>query len=109
MNLYNDESLIQQLPGFKNNYTTVNGVNLHYATGGQGSPLVLIPGWPQTWWSYRKIMPILAEKHSLIVVDLRGMGSSEKPLDGYTKKKYGPGYSIVNCTFGIQKNKYCRS
>lgn len=103
MNLYNDESLIQQLPGFKNNYTTVNGVNLHYVTGGQGSPLVLIPGWPQTWWSYRKIMPILAEKHSLIVVDLRGMGSSEKPLDGYTKKNMAQDIQLLIAHLGHKK------
>ncbi|MFD2941815.1 alpha/beta fold hydrolase [Flavobacterium notoginsengisoli] len=103
MNFYSDESLIQQLPGFKNNYTTVNGVNLHYVTGGQGSPLVLIPGWPQTWWSYRKIMPILAEKHSLIVVDLRGMGSSEKPLDGYTKKYMAQDIQSLITHLGHQK------
>ncbi len=83
---YNDEALLQHLPGFINNYQLVNGTKIHYVTGGTGKPLVLIPGWPQTWWSYHKIMPILAEKYSLIVIDLRGMGSSDKPLNGYTKK-----------------------
>lgn len=85
-NAYNDDTLVQKLPGFTNNYQLVNGINIHYVTGGQGEPLVLIPGWPQTWWSYRKIMPILAKKYSLIVIDLRGMGSSDKPLEGYSKK-----------------------
>ncbi|KUJ59553.1 alpha/beta hydrolase [Flavobacteriaceae bacterium CRH] len=83
---YNDDALVKQLSGFKNNYQLANGIKIHYVTGGQGEPLVLIPGWPQTWWSYRKIMPILAKKYSLIVIDLRGMGSSEKPLEGYAKK-----------------------
>ncbi|MFH7000944.1 alpha/beta fold hydrolase [Flavobacterium bizetiae] len=103
MNLYSDESLIKQLPGFKNNYTTVNGVNLHYVTGGHGKPLVLIPGWPQTWWSYRKIMPILAEKYSLIVIDLRGMGSSGKPLDGYTKKNMAKDIQSLIAHLGHKK------
>lgn len=103
MNLYSDESLIQQLPGFKNNYTTVNEVNIHYVTGGHGSPLVLIPGWPETWWSYHKIMPILAEKHSLIVIDLRGMGSSEKPLEGYTKKNMAKDIHELITHLGHQK------
>ncbi|WP_231114833.1 alpha/beta fold hydrolase [Lentzea aerocolonigenes] len=74
------------LPGFKHNYAQVNGVRLHYVTGGRGEPLVLLPGWPQTWWEYSKIMPALATKFRVIVVDLRGMGGSSKPEGGYDKK-----------------------
>src|SRR5689334_23181364 len=74
------------LPGFKHNHAQVNGVRLHYVTGGRGEPLVLLPGWPQTWWEYHKIMPALAAKFRVIVVDLRGMGGSEKPEGGYDKK-----------------------
>ncbi|NKE61092.1 alpha/beta hydrolase [Lentzea sp. PSKA42] len=74
------------LPGFRHNYTEVNGVRLHYVTGGRGEPLVLLPGWPQTWWEYHKIMPALATKFRVIAVDLRGMGGSEKPQGGYDKK-----------------------
>ncbi|PIQ22330.1 MAG: alpha/beta hydrolase [Cytophagales bacterium CG18_big_fil_WC_8_21_14_2_50_42_9] len=54
--------------------------------GGQGQPLILINGYPETWWAYHKLMPILATKYRVIVVDLRGMGSSDKPLAGYDKK-----------------------
>ncbi|RAS70431.1 pimeloyl-ACP methyl ester carboxylesterase [Lentzea atacamensis] len=74
------------LPGFRHNYAQVNGVRLHYVTGGRGEPLVLLPGWPQTWWEYHKIMPALATKFRVIAVDLRGMGGSEKPQGGYDKK-----------------------
>lgn len=74
------------LPGFRHNYAHVNGVRLHYVTGGRGEPLVLLPGWPQTWWEYHKIMPALATKFRVIAVDLRGMGGSEKPQGGYDKK-----------------------
>lgn len=74
------------LPGFQHNYAQVNGVRLHYVTGGRGEPLVLLPGWPQTWWEYHKIMPALATKFRVIAVDLRGMGGSEKPQGGYDKK-----------------------
>lgn len=74
------------LPGFQHNYAQVNGVRLHYVTGGRGEPLVLLPGWPQTWWEYHKIMPALATRFRVIVVDLRGMGGSEKPQGGYDKK-----------------------
>ena len=79
-------TLVKSLPGFRNGYATVNGVRLHYVVGGKGEPLVLLPGWPETWWTFHKIMPALAEHYTVIVVDLRGMGASSKPADGYDKK-----------------------
>jgi pimeloyl-ACP methyl ester carboxylesterase len=74
------------LPGFRHNYAQVNGVRLHYVTGGRGEPLVLLPGWPQTWWEYHQIMPALATRFRVIAIDLRGMGGSDKPAGGYDKK-----------------------
>lgn len=58
----------------------------HYVIGGHGEPLVLLPGWPQTWWSFNKILPALAKHYTVIAVDLRGMGGSAKPAGGYDKK-----------------------
>jgi pimeloyl-ACP methyl ester carboxylesterase len=81
-----DAALVKSLPGFKNGYAEVDGVRLHYVVGGKGAPLVLLPGWPETWWTFHKIMPALAEQHTVIAVDLRGMGSSSRPADGYDKK-----------------------
>ncbi|MGI4865109.1 MAG: alpha/beta fold hydrolase [Janthinobacterium lividum] len=81
-----DEALIKSLPGFENQYVQVNGLKLHYVAGGKGQPLVLLPGWPQTWWSYHKVMPALAANYRVIVVDIRGMGTSDKPAAGYDKK-----------------------
>src|SRR5690349_14796827 len=73
-------------PRLTNGYTTVNGVRLHYVTAGSGDPVVLLPGWPRTWREFRKIIPALAATHRVIAVDLRGMGESAKPADGYDKK-----------------------
>ncbi|MFE4758193.1 alpha/beta fold hydrolase [Streptomyces mirabilis] len=72
--------------GFESRHAVVNGIDLHYVIGGQGDPLFLLGGWPQTWWQFHKIMPALAERHQVIAVDLRGMGSSGKPESGYDKK-----------------------
>ncbi len=85
---YTDEELIKSIPNFINNYTEVNGIKLHYVKGGggQGEPLILIPGYPETWWAYHKVMPFLAKKYCVIVLEMRGMGSSDKPADGYEKK-----------------------
>ncbi|MFD3722733.1 alpha/beta fold hydrolase [Streptomyces sp. NPDC058674] len=74
------------LEGFEHHYAEVNGTRLHYVSGGRGEPLVLLPGWPQTWWQFHKIMPVLAERYEVIAVDYRGMGDSAKPGGGYDKK-----------------------
>jgi hypothetical protein len=57
-----DAALVQKLPGFSNGNAVVNGVTLHYVRGGKGPPLVLLPGWPETWWEWHKLMPALDER-----------------------------------------------
>lgn len=81
-----DAALVASLPGFRQGFADVNGVRLHYVIGGEGEAVVLLPGWPETWWSYHKVMPALARNYRVIAVDIRGMGASSKPLDGYDKK-----------------------
>jgi pimeloyl-ACP methyl ester carboxylesterase len=83
---YSDDELIKHFPGFTNHYATVNGMQLHYVTGGSGMPLICLPGWPQTWYSYHPVARQLAKAYRVIIVDIRGMGSSEKPASGYDKK-----------------------
>ena len=100
---YLDSELVKQLPGFTSNYLTVNDVQLHYILGGQGMPLVLLPGWPQTWWSYHKIMPLLAESYQVIVVELRGMGGSDKPMAGYSKKGMANDVAALLDKLGIER------
>lgn len=65
-------------------YAHVHGLRLHYVTQGEGAPVLLIPGWPQTWYTWRHVMAALADNgYQAIAVDLPGMGLSDKPLDGY--------------------------
>ncbi|NEU70207.1 alpha/beta hydrolase [Spirosoma agri] len=100
---YVDSELVKRLPGFTSNYLMVNDVRLHYILGGQGKPLVLLPGWPQTWWSYHKIMPLLADRYQVIVVELRGMGSSDKPMAGYSKKEMAGDVAALLDKLGIER------
>nr|CEL20529.1 putative hydrolase [Kibdelosporangium sp. MJ126-NF4]CTQ89440.1 putative hydrolase [Kibdelosporangium sp. MJ126-NF4] len=81
----NDAQLAESL-GFRSEYADVNGTRLHYVIGGEGKPVVLLGGWPHTWWEFHKVMPPLAEHYRVIVVDLRGMNLSAKPEGGYDKK-----------------------
>jgi pimeloyl-ACP methyl ester carboxylesterase len=71
--------------GFDVRTADTNGVRLSVAVGGQGSLMVLLHGWPQTGRAWAKVMPALAEHHTVVVPDLRGAGSSERPASGYTK------------------------
>jgi pimeloyl-ACP methyl ester carboxylesterase len=73
-------------PAFEHHTARVNDVTLHYVICGQGEPVVLLHGWPQTWYEWRKIMPALAERYTVIAPDLRGLGDSSKPAGGYDKR-----------------------
>jgi pimeloyl-ACP methyl ester carboxylesterase len=72
--------------GFSERFAEVNGVRLHYFIGGKGSPVVLLHGYAQTSHMWLPIMPLLAQRHTVIVPDLRGAGRSAKPETGYDKK-----------------------
>ncbi|QTE39648.1 alpha/beta hydrolase [Mucilaginibacter gossypii] len=72
--------------GFKHQYATVNGVKIHYVTGGKGEPLLLIHGFGQNWYMWNRLLPELSKHFRVIAPDLRGVGESAKPADGYDKK-----------------------
>lgn len=98
-----DEALVRRIPGFESRFANVNGIRMHYVIGGSGTPLVLVPGHPETWWAYHKIMPALARGHRVIVVDIRGMGSSEAPAGGYDKKTMSEDIFQLVRGLGLQK------
>jgi pimeloyl-ACP methyl ester carboxylesterase len=71
---------------FAHHTADLGDVRLHYVTCGSGPPVVLLHGWPQTWWEWRHIMPPLAEHYTVIAPDMRGLGDSSCPPNGYDKK-----------------------
>ncbi|MYS92302.1 MULTISPECIES: alpha/beta fold hydrolase [Streptomyces] len=79
---------VPDLPaGFIDTFTSrtvkTTELTLHAVVSGDGPPLLLLPGWPQFWYSWRLVMPALAEHFTVIAPDLRGMGASDKPATGY--------------------------
>ncbi|WP_410585893.1 alpha/beta fold hydrolase [Amycolatopsis sp. lyj-23] len=68
---------------FTSRMVTLNGLRLHAVTGGDGPPLLLVGGWPQTWYAWREVLPALARRHTVVAVDPRGAGLSDRPEDGY--------------------------
>lgn len=71
--------------GATSRYATVNGVQLHYVIAGSGDPVLLLHGWPETWYAWRKVIPVLAARYTVIAPDMRGYGDSERPAGGYDK------------------------
>ena len=61
----------------------VNGTRLHYVTAGEGPPVMLLHGWPQTWYEWRHVIDLLADQYQVVAPDLRGFGYSAKPAAGY--------------------------
>jgi len=75
------------IPGVSHRYEIVNGVRLHIAEAGDpnADPVLLLHGWPEHWYAWRKLIPPLAERYRVIAPDLRGFGWSDAPRGGYEK------------------------
>ncbi len=68
---------------FASRYVDAAGLRMHAVIGGEGPPLLLVHGWPQNWYAWRMLMPALARDFTVVAVDQRGIGLSDKPQDGY--------------------------
>jgi pimeloyl-ACP methyl ester carboxylesterase len=68
---------------FTSRYIDTGDVRLHAVVGGEGPPLLLIHGWPGSWYYWRLVMPALARGFEVVAVDQRGIGLSDKPEEGY--------------------------
>jgi pimeloyl-ACP methyl ester carboxylesterase len=72
------------IPGVTHHRAEVNGTQLHYVSAGaDGSPILLVHGWPESWWAFRTLIPLLAGRHRVFAVDLRGFGDSSVPDGAY--------------------------
>jgi pimeloyl-ACP methyl ester carboxylesterase len=89
--------------GFVERFADVNGVRLHYLIGGKGSPVVLVNGYTQTGHMWRPLMEPLAQRHTVIVPDLRGAGVSAKPESGYDKKTLAVDIHKLTSSLGFDR------
>ena len=91
------------IPEVTHHHAELGEVMLHYVTAGEGPPVVLLHGWPQTWWEWRHVIPALAEHYTVIAPDMRGLGDSSRPLNGYDKKTVANDiWRLVNEVLGHQ-------
>ncbi len=72
------------IPGIAHHTAHVNGTEIHYVSAGDvGSPVLLVHGFPETWWAFHKLIPLLALNHRVFAVDLRGFGDSSNAAGDY--------------------------
>jgi len=87
----NEAAYLRSLPqldaafcaAFQSIFVQTPQLRLHAVVGGGGPPLLLLAGWPQTWYAWRLVMPALARQYTVIALDPRGAGLSDKPATGY--------------------------
>ena len=82
---------------------TVNGLRMHYLAAGDGPPLFLLHGWPQTSHCWHHVLEPLAETHTVIAPDLRGYGRTDKPKTGYDKRTMAADVAALADHLGFPK------
>jgi pimeloyl-ACP methyl ester carboxylesterase len=94
---------LPELEGVEHRYVDVCGARLHVAEMGSGPPVMLVHGWPQHWWTWRSLMPLLAGDFRVMALDLRGFGWSEATPRGYRKDELAEDVVGVLGALGIDR------
>jgi pimeloyl-ACP methyl ester carboxylesterase len=74
---------IPPVEGVLHRFVETPRLRVHIVEAGEGEPVLMLHGWPQHWYAWRKVIPLLGESHRLIAPDLRGFGWTDAPRDGY--------------------------
>lgn len=89
--------------GFRHEWLQTKDVRLHWVRGGAGPTVVLLHGWPQCWYEWRALLPRFATSYQVIAVDLRGMGASSKPADGFDNRTMAEDVAAVLESLAVQR------
>jgi pimeloyl-ACP methyl ester carboxylesterase len=94
---------LPQLAGVTHRTVVARGLRFHVAEAGAGEPLVLVHGWPQHWWMWRHVVPLLAPDARLVMIDLRGFGWSDAPPGDYDKQTLADDLLAVLDALGLDR------
>ncbi len=75
--------------GITHEFWEINGIKMHVALAGSGPPIILLHGFPEIWYSWRRLIPLLAGNFRVIACDLRGYGKTEVTRGGYDIETLG--------------------
>jgi pimeloyl-ACP methyl ester carboxylesterase len=94
---------LSHVDGVHHHYVDANGVSLHVAEAGEGEPVVMVHGWPQHWWEWRRLIPTLSRTYRVICPDLRGFGWSDTPGEGYDPETFAVDTLALLDALGIDR------
>jgi pimeloyl-ACP methyl ester carboxylesterase len=97
-----------ELAGVRHDYVDAGGLRTHVALAGpEDAPAVmLVHGWPQNWWAWRRVIPALAERFRVIAPDLRGHGWTQAPRAGYDKSQLAADMLAVLDALGVERTTW---
>ena len=92
--------------GFTEHKVRINGIGINYVRGGHGPALLLLHGYPQTWYSWDGILPALARHYTVVAPDLPGAGLSDAPASAadYTKKAMAADMYALMVRLGLSRH-----
>jgi pimeloyl-ACP methyl ester carboxylesterase len=93
--------------GVSHRWVSAGGLRVHVAEAGpaDAEPVLLLHGWPQHWYEWRGLVPALSQRYRLLMPDLRGLGWTEAPLDGYEKEQLARDQIALLDQLGIERVK----
>ena len=93
------------LSGFEHRFATVHGVRLHYVSGGKaaGKFVVLLAGFPESWYAWRKVMLLLAATYRVVAMDMPGQGDSDRPASGFDTQSFAVAVHNLLQQIGIKQ------
>ena len=94
---------LPRLDGVTHRTVPARGLRFHVAEAGAGDPIVLVHGWPQHWWMWRHVVPLLAPHAHLVMIDLRGFGWSDAPPGPYDKQTLADDLLAVLDALGLDR------
>ncbi|WP_247873199.1 alpha/beta hydrolase [Azospirillum sp. TSH64] len=89
---------------FQRKLIAASGLRFHCVVGGSGPTVVLIAGFPQSWYAWRRVMPLLASDFHVIALDLPGQGDSDKPIGGYDTQTTARRVNSLLKTLGVERH-----
>jgi pimeloyl-ACP methyl ester carboxylesterase len=92
--------------GFEHRMVPISGMRLHCVLGGSGPVIVLVAGFPQSCYAWRRVMPLLARQFRVIAVDLPGQGDSDRPVDGYDTRTAAHRINALVQALGVSRHLY---
>ena len=96
---------IPSLPGVEHEFVEAGGLRFHVAFAGDPAapPLLLLHGWPQHWWMWHKVLPVLSRTYRCIAPDLRGLGWTSAPSGGYDKLQLARDVLALLDVLGVER------